>query len=259
MRIRQIYLNLINNAIKFTEHGRINVELARAASGAAQFSVRDTGPGISEATRERLFQRFEQAQGAQRHGGSGLGLAICRELVARMGGEIRLESRVGEGSCFTVTLPLTEISIEENVTARVTAANASTIDTASTATNLRVLLVEDDATVANVIAGLLEAQGHRVRHVAHGLAALSEIEVDEFDAALLDLDLPGIDGLALARMLRSREAQENRAHLPLIGISARSVGNEEALCRSAGMNAFLRKPITGAVLSSCLQGIRSQI
>jgi len=121
---------------------------------------------------------------------------------------------------------------------------------AATARSLNVLLVEDDATVAAVIAGLLDAQGHRVRRVEHGLAALAEIDSAPFDLALLDLDLPGLDGLALARALRAREAQTGSPRLPLIGISARSAGNEGALCLGAGMDAFLRKPITGAALQS---------
>jgi CheY-like chemotaxis protein len=114
--------------------------------------------------------------------------------------------------------------------------------------SLRVLLVEDDATVAAVVVGLLESQGHKVRHVEHGLAALAEMDSAVFDLALLDLDLPGLDGLALARTLRANEARTHAPRLPLIGISARSVGDEEALCLGAGMDAFLRKPITGAAL-----------
>lgn len=245
VRIKQVFLNLANNAIKFSERGSVALALARAANGAAEFRVRDTGPGIAESTRARLFQRFEQAQGAQRrHGGSGLGLAICRELVARMGGEIALDSEEGVGSTFRVVLPLREDAEKD------TSAQMSTVaqTQAAAARSLDILLVEDDATVAAVIAGLLDAQGHRVRRVEHGLAALAEIDSTPFDLALLDLDLPGLDGLALARTLRAREAQAHSSRLPLIGISARSAGNEEALCLAAGMDAFLRKPITGAAL-----------
>ncbi len=261
VRIRQVFVNLVNNAIKFTEAGRIDLALASAEKGAARFSVRDTGPGIAEATRARLFQRFEQAEGAQRFGGSGLGLAICRELVARMGGEIALASEPGVGSTFTVTLPLPVAEphtvSREDAAGRASKAslkveNVASGDAIESLRQLDVLLVEDDATVAAVIAGQLEAFGCRVRHVAQGLAALSEVAVERFDAALLDLDLPGLDGLALARTLRAREAAEQRPRMPLIGISARSVGDEEALCLDAGMDAFLRKPITGAMLRACL-------
>jgi CheY-like chemotaxis protein len=95
-------------------------------------------------------------------------------------------------------------------------------------------------------------QGHHVVHVAQGLAALAEFEAGQHDLALIDLDLPGVDGLALARMLRARETQSGKVRMPLIGISARSVGNEEALCLGAGMDAFLRKPLTGEVLALAL-------
>ena len=247
VRIKQVFLNLANNAIKFTDRGSVAQALARDTNGAAVFSVRDTGPGIAESTRTRLFQRFEQVQGMQRrHGGSGLGLAICQELVARMGGEIALASEEGVGSTFRVVLPLHE-DVEKDKSIK--AADVAQAQ-AATARSLNVLLVEDDATVAAVIAGLLDAQGHRVRRVEHGLAALAEIDSAPFDLALLDLDLPGLDGLALARALRAREAQTGSPRLPLIGISARSAGNEEALCLGAGMDAFLRKPITGAALQS---------
>jgi CheY-like chemotaxis protein len=119
----------------------------------------------------------------------------------------------------------------------------------------RILLVEDDATVAEVIAGLLAAQGHAVARVDQALAALAEFDAAPFDLALIDLDLPGVDGLALARMLRARETRCGRARMPLIGISARSVGDEAALCRDAGMDAFLRKPLAGAALADAIAAV----
>ena len=250
VRIKQIFLNLVNNAIKFTERGEVGIGLAPAANGAVQFSVRDTGPGIAETTRARLFQRFEQAQGAQqRYGGSGLGLAICRELVARMGGEISVDSAAGVGSTFRVVLPLSSVEPLREVE------NATNIQSPADGDALRILLVEDDATVAAVICGQLDALGHRVRHVAQGLAALAEIEIEVFDVVLLDLDLPGLDGLALTRTIRAREATQQHPRLPLIGISARSVGNEDALCLAAGMDAFVRKPVSVGMLRTSLRQV----
>jgi signal transduction histidine kinase/CheY-like chemotaxis protein/streptogramin lyase len=250
LRIKQILLNLVNNAIKFTERGGVVIALERGAGDSVQFSVSDSGPGIAEATRLRLFQRFEQADGPQRHGGSGLGLAICRELVARMGGQIALDSAPGHGSTFRVSLPLPETGADENVE------NAAGSPDPGVAVAARtILLVEDDAIVADVIVGLLQAQGHSVTHARHGLAAMPELESASCDIALIDLDLPGIDGLALARMLRTLEAKSGKPRLPLVGISARSVGNEEALCLAAGMQAFLRKPVTGEMLAAAIAGI----
>jgi len=245
VRVKQILLNLVNNAIKFTEHGGVALS-AGAGTGGVRLRVRDDGPGIAEATRTRLFQRFAQADGAARFGGSGLGLAICRELVARMGGQISLESEPGQGSTFVVDLPLGAADAGELPSAAPAIIDATAQQPVVPV--LRILLVEDDAVVADVIAGLLTAFGHVVTHAAQGLAALAEFDAAPFDLALIDLDLPAVDGLALARLLRAREAQSGKVRIPLIGISARSAGDEEALCLAAGMDAFLRKPLTGAML-----------
>jgi signal transduction histidine kinase/CheY-like chemotaxis protein/streptogramin lyase len=249
VRIEQVLLNVTGNAIKFTEHGAIDVRLSRTPAGAAQVRVSDTGPGLSDTMRARLFQRFEQDDGPQRKIGSGLGLAICRELVTRMGGTIEADGMRDRGSTFIVTLPLPETAPE---IAMDETPREHTAPLAATA--LRVLVVEDDATVAQVIVQLLQGQGHAVLHAAHALAALAELELAAFDAALIDLDLPRIDGLALARMLRAREKRTaTRAPLRLIGISARCAGNEDALCRAAGMDGFVRKPVTGEMLADCLR------
>ena len=103
-----------------------------------------------------------------------------------------------------------------------------------------------------MISGLLQGQRHRVARVAHGLAALAELEATRYDVALIDLDLPGVGGLALARMLRAREENGGKARMAMVGISARSVGDEEALCLAAGMDAFLRKPVTGQMLAAAI-------
>jgi CheY-like chemotaxis protein len=249
VRVKQVLLNLLNNAIKFTEHGSVALDARRAPEGGIEFAVADSGPGIAESTRARLFQRFEQADGAQRQGGSGLGLAICRELVACMGGSIALDSEPGQGSTFRVHLPFSELDAAAAAAAAAPPPARSDATAAIAQVSRRILLVEDDATVAEVITAQLQLQGHRVVRAAQGLAALGEFDRAPFDLALIDLDLPGVDGLALARLLRAREAQSGKVRMPLIGISARSVGNEEALCLAAGMNAFLRKPLTGEILA----------
>jgi len=239
LRIEQILLNLVGNALKFTEHGHVEVSLERVGER-LRFAVADTGPGMSAAQSERLFNRFEQADGvAQRHGGSGLGLAISRDLAALMDGTLSVSSTLGEGSTFTLDLPIRD--------APASAASPSAPTRAATRA-LSVLLVEDDATVAEVIVGLLAALGHHARHVGNGLAALAELKSARFDVALLDLDLPGIDGLQLARTVRAGVAPT----LPMIAVTARSVGDEEAQIRAAGMNALLRKPLTGAMLAEAI-------
>ncbi len=245
LRIEQVLLNLVGNAVKFTEQGGVDVGIARAGDGLLAFAVADSGPGMSADFLERLFGRFEQSAGtSRRHGGSGLGLAIARELVDLMGGRIAVDSLPGRGSRFVVELPLAE-------TAPSPAAESRPDAGALPAHGLDVLVVEDDATVAGVLVGLLGLLGHRARVAADGLAALAELEHASADVVLVDFDLPGIDGLALARLLRQRE-RHLRRRLALVGISARAVGNEAEQARAAGMDAFVRKPVTAAMLGNAL-------
>ena len=242
-RIRQILLNLANNAIKFTESGEVAITVAWR-EGVLSVSVRDTGPGLNADQQQRIFARFEQAEGertAARYGGSGLGLAICQELAAAMGGSIGVRSTPGDGACFDVQLPLDPVAAPVQIAAPPTPA-------ASRA--LHLLLVEDDPTVAQVLIGLLQRDSHRVVHASHALAAMAELPGASFDAALIDLDLPGLDGCALARLIR-----EHGHVLPLIAITARADAQAEPEAREAGMVAFLRKPITPKVLAEALEGI----
>lgn len=243
LRLQQILLNLGNNAIKFTEHGRVTLALAGdVAPYRFALRVADTGPGLNAEQRARLFQRFSQADGlntARRYGGSGLGLAICQELAAAMQGRIDVESEPGIGTTFIVRLPLPEA---ETITP------AATIDVPATASQRRILLVEDDATIAAVVRGLLEAQGHAVAHAAQGLAALAELTRERFDLAFLDLDLPGLDGFELARLIRAQ------GHvLPLVALTARTDPEAESRARAAGMNDFLRKPVSGTQLAEAIE------
>jgi CheY-like chemotaxis protein len=236
LRIRQILLNLLGNALKFTERGSVELSLLRFGDR-LRLRVADSGPGMSDELRTRLFNRFEQAEGVtRRHGGSGLGLAICRELSALMGATISVTSVPGEGSVFNVDLPIYEAPTIHTRT------HASHVAAGALAA-MDVLLVEDDETIAEVIVGLLARLGHRATHVSNGLAALAELKTARHEIALVDLDLPGIDGLQLARLLRGG------GHLlPLVAVTARSVGDEEAQIRAAGMDALLRKPLTSEML-----------
>jgi len=248
MRIRQVLMNLLGNAIKFTEKGEVRLQVRPRKGGVGLvFEVTDTGPGISSAQQARLFQRFEQGEGARtasRFGGSGLGLAICHELTMAMGGSIEVDSQPGAGACFRVELPLPWQP--EGPSASATAPR-SPEPVSVVLPTLRVLLVEDDPTVARVIAGLLSARGHEVVHALHGLAALTEASSSTFDVGLLDLDLPALDGLALARQLRALGFR-----FPLLAVTARADAYAEDEVLSAGFDGFLRKPVTGDML---VQGI----
>ena len=247
LRLRQVLLNLAGNAVKFTTHGGVRL----CAAGADPphtlcLSVVDSGPGLSDAEQARLFRRFGQASAAtaQRHGGSGLGLAISSELAQLMGGEIRLHSAPGQGTRFDVLLPL--VAAAADASAEAPAAGPAPV--AAAPRPRHILLVEDDATVARVLAELLQRRGHAVRHVPHGLAALAEWQPGRFDLALLDLDLPGVDGATLAQMLRQRGAD-----VPLLAITARADPRAEHEARAAGMDGFLRKPIPSAALFAAVE------
>ncbi|MFA0924647.1 hybrid sensor histidine kinase/response regulator [Xanthomonas fragariae] len=243
-RIRQILLNLLSNAIKFTERGVVGLKLTTLGSyQGLRFEVADTGPGINAEQKARLFQRFEQGDGAKttsRYGGSGLGLAICQELAMAMDGHIEVISRLGAGTRFVVDLPLRWVASNATFGGEVARAGAAVAPQ-------RILLVEDDPTIAEVILGLLRSQGHSVVHAPHGLAALTEAADNSFDLALLDLDLPGLDGFALARQLRVFGYD-----MPLIAVTARSDEAAEPTAQEAGFDSFLRKPLTGDMLADII-------
>ncbi|MGJ7901529.1 ATP-binding protein [Lysobacter sp. 1R34A] len=247
-RVCQILLNLLGNAIKFTDEGKVSLRVEALKPQGVRFEIADTGPGLNEEQKNRLFRRFEQGDGARtaaRYGGSGLGLAICQELAAAMDGHITVYSEPGQGARFVFDLPL-PVAVPPR-----TAPSAS--EPASRGLHgrpLSLLLVEDDATVAEVIAGLLRAQGHRVAHVGNGLAALTEVATGHFDLALLDLDLPGINGLDLARQLRSQGFAQ-----PLIAVTARADADAEPQASAAGFDRFLRKPVTGTMLREAMDAV----
>jgi ligand-binding sensor domain-containing protein/signal transduction histidine kinase/CheY-like chemotaxis protein len=245
LRIKQVLLNLLGNAIKFTERGSVGLQVAVQSPMGVCFEVRDTGPGLSAEQQSRLFRRFEQAEGhrtAARYGGSGLGLAICQQLAMAMDGRIEVESAPGQGTCFRVELPLPVAKMVEVTAGTLVAFDASR--------SLDLLLVEDDPIVAEVMAGLLQAQGHRVTHAGHGLTAMAEAANAHFDAALLDLDLPGMDGVALARLLRAQGFDA-----PLLAVTARADAEVEAQSHAAGFDGFLRKPLTGAMLAEAIEAL----
>ena len=241
MRIRQVLFNLVNNAVKFTEQGSIALHVGWL-DDYLSLDVSDTGPGISETSRVRLFHRFEQDEGPQRSIGSGLGLAICNELVSLMGGSLTLESALGQGSTFRVRLPL---QVSREMTRAKPVRTEPWEDRA-----LDVLLVESDAMATNAIRGMLEHQGHRVRCATHGLNALAELAQESCDVVLLDLDLPGIDGFQVAQLIRQGESASE--HLPIIAMTTRTRAEEVARGHQVGIDGFLRKPLTGVQLSTAL-------
>ena len=240
-RLRQILFNLGHNAIKFCDAGEVSLAVAPGEPAGLRLSVHDSGPGLTPAQQARLFQRFEQGGANSGSGGTGLGLAICRELAMAMGGGISVQSTPGQGARFEVSLPLPAVAAPGDEARPAAPRGQQARD---------LLLVEDDAVVAEVVAALLQQQGHRVRHAPHGLAALAELATARYDLAVLDLDLPGIDGLQLARLLRARGET-----LPLLALTARADPQAEPEARAAGMDGFLRKPVTGELLATAIAAL----
>jgi signal transduction histidine kinase/ActR/RegA family two-component response regulator len=238
-RLRQILFNLGHNAIKFCSRGQVTIQVEPLAPFGLRLIVQDSGPGLDAGQQSRLFRRFEPGADGGVGTGSGLGLAISRELAVAMGGRIELHSAPGQGARFEVELPLPAA-----IAPLPTPADPAT-DTPAPAR--RLLLVEDDPLVAEVVAGLLRERGHAVLHAAHGLAALSELDCGRFDLAIVDLDLPGMDGLQLARLVRGRWP------LPLLALTARADADAEPQALAAGMAAFLRKPVGGDELAALIE------
>jgi len=248
-RLRQVLLNLLGNAVKFTETGGIVLTVRSASEAeraAVEFTVQDTGIGIPEEALPHLFQQFSQVDDsiARRFGGSGLGLAICDRLVKQMGGTIAVvESRQGEGSCFrfSICLPRAPATAAETP-----AAPASAVGSAG----LRVLLAEDNLTPKRAIVTMLRRLGHAVETAGTGVAALEAARTGGFDVILMDIVMPEMDGLEAARAIRALEGSASRVRI--IAVSAHAGAEDESRGRAAGIDDFLTKPVRMTALAAKL-------
>ena len=242
VRLRQVLNNLLLNAIRHTTSGEVGVRVTLDSLGRSLgLEVHDTGPGLSAQHQQQVFERFSgQDNAVARVAGGGVGLAISRELVLAMGGSIQYQGLRAGGNCIIVQLPL-------RWRLEAPPAGAGVVGDDVQRAALRVLLVEDDQTVADVIGALLQARGHQVSHALNGLQALSLMVTEQFDVGLLDLDLPGLDGLGLARQIRAMGLA-----LPLLAVTARADADAENQVRHAGFDAYVRKPVTGVLLAEAL-------
>ncbi len=239
-RLRQILSNLVANALKFTEHGRVSLT-ARREGDEAVFEVEDTGIGFDEAFGARLFGRFEQADGSitRRYGGTGLGLAISRSLARRMGGSLVARSTPGQGSVFTLRLPAAPCAPKRPVRAAEPPAPA-----APRATPVRVLLAEDHPVNRRVVELILAGAGVELTSVENGRLALDALEAQRFDLVLMDVQMPVMDGVTAIRELRAREAREGAARTPVVAFTANAGADQAAASRDAGADEHLTKPVS---------------
>ena len=241
-RLRQILANLLSNAIKFTEGGRVSL-VARLEADEVVFDVCDTGIGFSDEARDRLFERFEQADGSitRRYGGTGLGLAISRSLAQRMGGSLEARSREGEGSVFTLRLPLAPCAPLAAAAADAPAPPAAA--PAPRASAVRVLLAEDHPVNRRVVE-LILAGVAQVTSVENGEEALEALAAQAFDLVLMDMQMPVMDGLSATRALRAREASAGARRTPVLALTANAGVEQAAASRAAGADDHLSKPVS---------------
>jgi len=244
-RLRQVINNLVGNALKFTETGSVQVLVER--DGDTLFlQVSDTGLGIPADRRSAIFEPFVQGDGAtsRRFGGTGLGLTICRRLVQLMGGDITVQSELGVGSTFRVRVHLPCVVIDRAEPSR----PSRPLPTPRT---MRVLLAEDNSINARLTCAIIEKLGHRVEVVTDGQQALDALHGSSFDLVLMDVQMPVVDGLEATRRIRRQELGAQR-HVPIVALTANAMRGDDLMCLSAGMDAYLPKPVTVDALKDML-------
>lgn len=256
LRLRQILLNLISNAVKFTERGYVEV---RASIGSASgdhdpelfIDVTDTGPGIPAGKLSAIFEQFTQADGSisRRYGGTGLGLAITRRLVEMQGGSIAVESVEDRGSTFRVRLPMQPIEgpARMAVGAQSDAERSRAVPLARCST---VLVVEDNPVNHKVVAAMLRKHGFRITSAAHGGEVIPALERDPAAIVLMDVQMPEVDGIEATRRLRSHPRWRD---IPVIAMTAHAMSGDRERCIQAGMNAYVSKPINRARLIATIE------
>ena len=263
LRIRQILLNLGGNAVKFTQTGRVDIRIQLAEGDAPgsqmRFTVTDTGIGMTAGTLATLFNKFQQADAgiARRHGGTGLGLAISKSLAEAMGGHIDVSSQPGQGSQFTLTLPLEAISampadsrFDVLTTTTLPASGGQPNATAVHPANRHVLVAEDHPINQKLITTLLERMGWTVHLVADGKQAVEATASADYALVLMDMQMPEMDGLTATRHIRQLSGP--RAAVPIVALTANAMQSDREACLQAGMNDFLAKPFKTDELASCL-------
>jgi signal transduction histidine kinase/CheY-like chemotaxis protein len=245
LRVRQVLFNLLSNAIKFTERGGVLIEAA-VRDGELVIAVADTGIGMDEATRALLFQRFSQGDDStsRRYGGTGLGLEISRSLARMMGGDITVQSAPGAGSRFELRLPVADAVAAEPVRAAEPGVPARAL---AATQRLRLLVAEDNEVNREVLAAMIDGLGQEAHFAQDGREALDAAASQDFDLVLMDLHMPGMDGIEAARAIRALEG--GRSRVPIAALTADAFDDTRERCMAAGMDAFLPKPVSVEALA----------
>ena len=235
-RLRQVVLNLCSNAVKFTQHGGVHVDVKREG-GEVRIAVQDTGIGIAPDRLDSIFEKFVQADSSisRKYGGTGLGLAITKTLIERMNGDITVESKAGQGSVFVIRLPL-------KLSKDAMPESEQQSPAATAPQRHRVLLVEDYAPNVLVATTVLEQFGYDCDVIATGLEAIDRAASGRYALVLMDVQLHGMSGLDATRHIRANERQQGLPPLPIIGMTAHALAGDRERCLGAGMSDYIAKP-----------------
>jgi signal transduction histidine kinase/DNA-binding NarL/FixJ family response regulator/HPt (histidine-containing phosphotransfer) domain-containing protein len=247
LRLRQVVVNLVGNAIKFTEQGsvdvRVSIESQDEEHAVMLVSVKDTGVGIPKDKQGIVFDAFSQADGSttRKYGGTGLGLAISTRLVEMMGGKLTVESEEGEGATFSFTARFSKA--RERVTSSAGKAAARAPSTRASLRPLDILVAEDNPVNRTLMMRFLESEGHRPTLADNGREAVAAVMGRAFDVVLMDIQMPEMDGLEAARAIRAHE-QEHGGHVPLIAVTAHAIKGDRERCIDAGYDGYVTKPVS---------------
>jgi signal transduction histidine kinase len=254
LRLGQILLNLTANAIKFTAEGSVTICVHAAEDNLSdaliRFEVRDTGIGIAMEDQQRIFANFEQVDGSttRKYGGSGLGLAISSRLARAMGGNIGVQSQIGSGSTFWLTTRLAKSKYPAD-TVLAKSKSSAEYELKARFTGACILLAEDDLICQEIACALMEEAGLRVDLAGDGVEAVEMTKQTKYDLIVMDMQMPKLDGVEAARMIRSLPGRE---HIPVIAMTANAFPADSARCLDAGMNAFISKPVDPDMLFETL-------
>jgi PAS domain S-box-containing protein len=259
-RLRQVLINLVGNAIKFTQQGEVRVHVAAETPPAPdgvtlRFAVHDTGIGVPRDKQAAIFNAFEQADGStvRQYGGTGLGLSICTRLVALMGGRLWVESEPGQGATFTFTA---RFAIARGAAPSDRTGSRAPLDPPASDRRLRILVAEDNPVNQRLVTRVLEKRGHTVIVAGNGRAAVDASARESFDLILMDVQMPEMDGFQATAAIRAREAAATPTqHVPIIAMTAHAMAGDRERCLAAGMDAYVSKPFRPRELDEAIERV----
>jgi signal transduction histidine kinase/HPt (histidine-containing phosphotransfer) domain-containing protein len=262
-RLRQIFFNLLGNAIKFTDKGRVTIRVEKRGKDLLRFTISDTGIGIPEDQLENIFNPFRQAEeSTSRHfGGTGLGLSICSRLIQAMGGEIQVESKVGKGSMFSFTVPLLKADepfLDNDLWITKKEEGQFEPEQSTPGISLNILLVDDTQDNRMVVTAFLQNSPHKITEVVNGEEAVRAFKLERFDLVLMDMRMPVLDGFAATQQMRSWEKQQGQPQTPIVGLTANAMREDIEKTVAAGCDIHLAKPIGKARLIETIKKFHPQ-